>query len=103
MLDAHVDSLSDDAVSDSLVDDDSDGAFSDVEDASGLAVVELVGHAFVYSAVDFDVDVVASPEHGSAFVEGNSACSAEWLREQVASFGLQAFVVRHLMANITNH
>ena len=37
----------------------SDGSGVDIENPAGLAVVDLVGHAFVLGAVDNDVDVVA--------------------------------------------
>ena len=59
MLDSHVDALLNVAVSDSLVDDDTDSRFCHVVDHAGLAVVDFVGHAFLHSTVCFDVDDVS--------------------------------------------
>ena len=47
VLDSNVDSLRDDSSSVLLVDNDSDGMLSDIPDATGLTVVELVRHALV--------------------------------------------------------
>lgn len=47
VLDSNVDSLGDDSSSVLLVDNDSDGVLSDIEDTTGLTVVELVRHALV--------------------------------------------------------
>jgi hypothetical protein len=47
VLDSDVDSLGDDSSSVLLVDNDSDGVLSDIPDATGLTVVELVRHALV--------------------------------------------------------
>ena len=47
VLDSNVDSLGDDSSSVLLVDNDSDGVLSDIEDTTGLTMVELVRHALV--------------------------------------------------------
>ena len=51
MLNSDGDPLGQDASLDSLVDDDADGVLRHVEDATGLAVVRLVGHALLEGAV----------------------------------------------------
>ncbi len=45
MLNAHVDTLFDIAVTDALVDDDTDGGFGHVVDDTSFAVVDFVRHA----------------------------------------------------------
>ena len=59
MLDANVDPLGDDPVSDLFVDDDSNGTRVDVEDGSSAAVVVLVRHTLVDGSIDNDVDDVS--------------------------------------------
>ena len=59
MLDANVDPLGDDPVSDLLVDDHSNGTRVDVEDGSSAAVVVLVRHTLVDGSIDNDVDDVS--------------------------------------------
>lgn len=61
MLDSDIDSLLEVSVANFLVDDHSNGCFCDVVDDAGLTVVDLIGHALLYGAVDFDVDYVANP------------------------------------------
>ena len=59
VLNADMDAFGNDAVSDALVSDDTDGVLGYVENSSGLAVVELVGHTSLDCTVSNDVDVVA--------------------------------------------
>jgi hypothetical protein len=51
VLDADVDPLGNDLSSESLVDNDADSMLRHVEHSTGLAVVELVGHAFLDSTI----------------------------------------------------
>ena len=54
MLNSDRDPLGQDASLNSLVDDDADGVLRHVEDATGLAVVRLVGHALLEGAVTLE-------------------------------------------------
>lgn len=59
MLDTHVDALGDDAMPDTLVDNDTKGTRSYVEDSASLSVVKLVWHAFLEGSISLDVYVVS--------------------------------------------
>lgn len=73
MFNADVDAFGDETVANLFVDDDSDGAGVDVEDASGAAMVVLVGHALVDGSIDNDVNNVSDPvgSQGLGDVDGS--------------------------------
>ncbi len=54
-----MDPLLDNSIAHLFVDFDADGAFGNVPDLTGTAVIELVRHTLVNRTVNFDVDVVA--------------------------------------------
>lgn len=58
VLNSDVNSLGDNSASVLLVDDHSDSVLIDIEDATGLTVVELVGHALVDGTVSNDINEV---------------------------------------------
>ncbi len=60
VLDAYVDTLGEDSVSDLLVDDDSNSVWGHVEDTPSSAVVGLVWHTLLEGTATLDVDVVSS-------------------------------------------
>jgi len=95
VLDADVDSLGDDSVSDLLVDDDADGAGVDVEDGACATVVVFVGHALVDGAVDGDVDDISDLVGGERFGDVDCAVLLEALSEFVAGSALVAVAVSH--------
>lgn len=95
MLNTDVDALGDDALTDLLVDDDSDGAGIDVEDGSGAAVVELVGHALVDGTVDDDVHDIADLVGGQRLGDMDGAVLFEALSEFVSGLALVAVAVGH--------
>jgi len=64
VLDPNVDTLLDVAVSDFLVDDNTNGGTGDVVNYSGLAVIDFVGHALLNSTVGFDVDDITDSVRG---------------------------------------
>ena len=97
MLNSHVDALGNDAVSDLLVDDDSDGTRVDVEDGSSAAVVVLVGHTLVDGSIDGNVDDVSDLVAGQRLGNVDSSVLLEALSELVSSSTLVSVTVGHAM------
>ena len=95
VLDSHVDALGNDAVSDLLVDDDSDGPGVDVKDGTGAAVVVLVGHALVNGSVDSDVNDISDLVGGEGFGDVDGSVLLETLSELVAGSTLVSVAVGH--------
>ncbi len=60
MLNAHMDSLLENSVSDTLVHLNTNGALGDVEAATGSAVVELVWHTLVDRTIGDNIDKVSN-------------------------------------------
>lgn len=87
MLNANADALLNVAVANRLVDDDAEGTLRDVEDDTGLAVVELVGHALLDGTVGLDVDEVPDLVGGHVGGELDHAMIAEAAGEEMASAG----------------
>ena len=81
MLDSDVDSLWDDSSIVVFVDDNTDGMGSDVEDTSGLTVVELMWHTLVDGTVNDDIDVVTNFVHEEILREWSSSMLLVWLRK----------------------
>ena len=59
MLDTDVNSLWNDTGVNTLVNDDTDGACRNIENSSGLSVVELVWHASLDGAISNYIDVIS--------------------------------------------
>ena len=96
VFDSHVNSLGDDSSSVLLVDNDSDGVLSDIEDTTGLTVVELVRHALVDGAVGNNVNEVALSVSLHDLGEVNGTVVSETLAEQVSGSCSVSEAVRHL-------
>lgn len=80
---------------DSLVDDDADGVLRHVEDASGLAVVGLEGHALLEGSVALHCDDVAALVDA---IEGRQRLHAvlpERAREHVARSATDTLRIHH--------
>ena len=97
MLDANVDPLGDDPVSDLLVDDHSNGTRVDVEDGSSAAVVVLVRHTLVDGSIDNDVDDVSDLVGSECIGNVDGSVLLEALSELVSGFALVAVAVGHSM------
>ena len=96
VLNSHVDSLGNDSVSNSLVDDHTEGMCVDVEHTTSLSVVELVGHALVNGTISNDVDELSLSVSGHYSAERYSAVLSESLLEQISSLRPISVMVRHL-------
>ncbi len=96
MLDSHMNSLGDDSSSVLLVDDYTDGVLSDIENAAGLSVIELVGHALVNGTVSNDINEVSLAVGLHDLGEVDGAVVSEALAEEVSSSCSVSEGVRHL-------
>ena len=85
MLQSDIHALLNVSVADLLVENDADGGFRDVVDDAGLAVVDLVGHAFLLRAVVLDVDDVSDAVGFHVCRQGDHAFLAEGAGESVGS------------------
>lgn len=92
MLNAHIHALLNVARAHLLVHDDAKGALGDVEDDTGLAVVELVRHALLHSPVGLDVHVVADLVDVHVGARADHAVLAELAGKGIA--GARAITVR---------
>ena len=95
MLNADMNSLANNAIPNSLIDNDSDSALGDVEDASGLAVVELMRHSEMLGWVSFDIDVLSHFEVGEIFADADGSMVAEGLLVEMSGSGVETEAVRH--------
>jgi len=77
VLDADVDALGEDAATDALVHNDTEGVCRHVEDSARLAVVELVRHASVDGAVRDNIHVVTLPVRNQVLAQGDCAVVSE--------------------------
>ena len=96
MLNSEMDSLRENASSNSLVADDSDGVGGDIENSSGSSVIVLVGHTLVDATVGDDVDVISLPVGGHDSGEGDGSLLAEGLGEETSGLLTITVTVRHL-------
>lgn len=96
VLNSDVNSLGDDSASVLLVNDDTDGVLGNVEDATGLSVVELVRHALVDGAVSDNVNEVTLFVSLHDLREMDGPVLSESLGKQVSCSSSLSVCVRHL-------
>ena len=84
MLDSDVDSLLHQSIPHLLVDNDAKGTRGDVEDDTGAAVVEFVGHAALLGRVGNNVDKLANLVRGHVGRQLDGAMVPECLSEEMA-------------------
>ena len=97
MLDANVDSLLHDAVSDLLVDLHTDGSGGHTPDNTGSTVVELVGHALLDGGVGNNIDVVSNLVGGHVGLERRHTMLAEGAREEISGVASVTVGARHVL------
>jgi hypothetical protein len=95
VLNANVNPLGDNSLSDLLVDDDSDGSGVDVEDGTSSTVVVLVGHALVDGAIYDDVDDVSELEAGEGIGDVNGSVLLESFSEFMSGSSFVSVAVSH--------
>ena len=100
VFDADVDALGQDAGVDALVNDDSDGVLGHIEDATSLAVVELVRKTGLHRTVADNINIVALFVVGKQPGQRSRSVASERLGEQVSRFTPLTFSVRHLSLNL---
>jgi hypothetical protein len=95
VLNANVNPLGDNSLSDLLVDNDSDGSGVDVEDGTSSTVVVLVRHALVDSAINDDVDDVSELEAGEGIGDVNGSVLLESFSEFMSGSSFVSVTVGH--------
>ena len=83
------------SVSDLFVDDDTNGARVDVEDASGSAVVVFIGHALVDGSINHDIDDITNFVSGEGLGNVNGSSLFEAFSEFVSGSSLISVAVGH--------
>jgi len=96
VLNADMESLGDDAASNTLVDDDTDGVLGDIEDNASLAVVELEGHTFLDGTVGDNINVISLLVDFHHLVHGGDTVSSEGSGEKISCSGALSKCVGHI-------
>lgn len=85
MLNSDTDPLWDNSSIDLLVDNDTDGDSGDVENSSGLSVVELVWHTLMDGTIGDDINVISNFVVDEISVEWSSSMLLVRFREKISS------------------
>ena len=88
-------SLGDDSVSDLFVDDDSQSSGVDIEDCAGSAVIVFVGHRFVDSTIDNNINDITNLVCSKVLGHSDSSVASESLLEFVSSSSFIPVTVSH--------
>ena len=95
MFDTNVNALRDDAVSDALVHNDTDGVSGHVEDLAGLSVIEFVGHTSLDGTISDDIDEVSFAVGNEVLAEGRHTVLSECLAEKISRASSKTETVGH--------
>jgi hypothetical protein len=95
MLNSDMKSLGDDSVSDLFVYDDSQSSGVDIEDCAGSAVIVFVGHGFVDSTIDNDINDITDLVCSEVLGHSDSSVASESLLEFVSGSSFISVAVSH--------
>ena len=95
VLDTHVNALGDNAVSNALVHNDTDGVRGHVEDLAGLSVVELVGHTSLDGTISNDINEISFAVRDEVLAEGRHTVLSESLAEKISRASSKTETVGH--------
>lgn len=96
MFNTNIDALLHIAATYLLVDDDTEGTGGNIEDDTGLSMVEAVGHSLLAGGIGLDVNIVTHLVGFHVGAQVNHAMLAEIAREHMASASTLSVRVRHL-------
>lgn len=100
MLNSDVDAFGNDSIANLLVDDDSDGARVDVENASSAAMIVFIGHAFVDGSIDCDVHNISDFIGGESLGNVDGTVLLESFSELMSGSPFVSVAVSHLWLKI---
>ena len=95
VFDTHVNALRDDAVSNALVHNDTDGVSGHIEDFAGLSMVEFVGHTSLDGTISDDIDEVSFAVGNEVLAEGRHTVLSESLAEKISRASSKTEAVGH--------
>ena len=95
MLNSNVYPFGDDSISHLFVDNHSDRSWVHVEDSSCSSVIVFVGHAFVDSSVDYNINDVSNFVGGECLGNMDGSVLFESFFEFVSGSSLVAVAVSH--------
>ena len=84
MFDTDVNTLGNDADSNALVHDDTDGMCGNVENSAGISVVELVRHTSLDGSISDDVDVITLLVGDEILAKRDSSVLSECFAEKIS-------------------
>ncbi len=96
VLNADVDALGDNADTNALVHDDTDGVLGHVEDSAGLAVVELVGHTSLDGTIGNNINVVTLLVVHEVLAQWRNTVLSECFAEEISRASSKTETVGHL-------
>ena len=96
VFNADVDAFGDDAGVDSLVNNDTDTVFGNIEDLSCFTMIELVGKTSVNGTVSNDVNNIVLFENGEHLRQWCLAVLSVRNTKQMSCFRSETVVVRHI-------